>query len=289
MPTPLQQAITAIKAGDKQAGKRLLAETLQANPCEESAWIWMSAVVDSDVQRRDCLERVLAINPNNEIARQGLARLGRFASPARAAQDVAAPLVQAAAAPAPEPPARMSPAAYVDTSREDQIAGWLAGYDRAKPAVTDEAEAGRGQPIAKEEATGPAVRGEAQVAAVDFVVSALGKHHLRNDIIMALCRDHGFDWKEAETFIRKVESEKGRSIAARQSPLVLIIGVGTVLAGVALGGYGLLELLNGVVAVRFGYIFGGVWVPTPVMIITGLGMIAGGAYGTFRTLGKLRR
>ncbi len=60
MPTALQQAIAAIKSGDKPAGKRLLAAALQENPHEEAAWIWMSAVVDSDAQRRDCLTRALA-------------------------------------------------------------------------------------------------------------------------------------------------------------------------------------------------------------------------------------
>jgi hypothetical protein len=81
MTTELQQAIAAIRAGDKESGRQLLAGVLQADPCNETAWLWMSAVVDSDEQRRTCLERVLAINPNNEPARRGLERLDVSQSP----------------------------------------------------------------------------------------------------------------------------------------------------------------------------------------------------------------
>lgn len=76
----LQQAIEAIQAGDMLSGKRLLVSVLQAEPYNETAWLWMSSVYDSDEQRRGCLQRVLAINPNNEVAQLGLARLGMLAS-----------------------------------------------------------------------------------------------------------------------------------------------------------------------------------------------------------------
>jgi len=51
----LQQAIAAIKAGDKVKGQQLIAQVLKADPRSESAWIWMSGIVDTDKQRRDCL------------------------------------------------------------------------------------------------------------------------------------------------------------------------------------------------------------------------------------------
>jgi TM2 domain-containing membrane protein YozV len=71
----LQRAIAAIRSGDKETGKRLLAEIIHNNPRNETAWLWMSSVVDSDEHRRTCLERVLAINPHNETARRGLETL----------------------------------------------------------------------------------------------------------------------------------------------------------------------------------------------------------------------
>ena len=80
MANALEQAIVAIKAGDKDTGKRLLAETLRVDPRNETAWLWMTAVVDSDDQRRKFLEQVIAINPNNDVAQRALAKLGPQAS-----------------------------------------------------------------------------------------------------------------------------------------------------------------------------------------------------------------
>ncbi len=68
----LQQAIGAIRRGDKAAGQRLLAQVLRADPRSETAWLWMSQIVDGDAQRLDCLRRILAINPNNATARKGI-------------------------------------------------------------------------------------------------------------------------------------------------------------------------------------------------------------------------
>jgi hypothetical protein len=50
----------------------------------------MSSVIDSDEHRRYCLERVLAISPSNEIARQGLAKLSLSMSRPRGTQSVPA-------------------------------------------------------------------------------------------------------------------------------------------------------------------------------------------------------
>lgn len=74
----LQQAITLIRSGDKQNGKRLLAEILKADPRNETAWLWMSSVLDNADQRRHCLEQVLALNPHNQLAQKGLAKLEQY-------------------------------------------------------------------------------------------------------------------------------------------------------------------------------------------------------------------
>lgn len=71
----LGRTIAAIRAGDKETGQRLLAELILGDPRNETAWLWMSSVVDSDVHRRTCLERVLAINPNHKTARRALEML----------------------------------------------------------------------------------------------------------------------------------------------------------------------------------------------------------------------
>jgi hypothetical protein len=75
MPEGLQQAIAHIKAGDKQQGKRLLAEALIQDPGQEVAWLLMAGIVDYDEHRRYCLEQVLRLNPSNQYALNGLATL----------------------------------------------------------------------------------------------------------------------------------------------------------------------------------------------------------------------
>jgi hypothetical protein len=73
----LGRAIDAIRSGDTETGKRLLSEVIRNDPRNEAAWLWMSSVVDTDEQRRACLERVLVINPQNQTARRGLEALAQ--------------------------------------------------------------------------------------------------------------------------------------------------------------------------------------------------------------------
>ena len=68
----LQEAITAIKKGDKVTGKKLLIEVLRADPQNETAWLWMSTAVEGLDQRKECLEKALAINPDNKNAQRSL-------------------------------------------------------------------------------------------------------------------------------------------------------------------------------------------------------------------------
>jgi len=95
----LQQAIAAIKAGDKETGKRLLTEILKADRHNENAWLWMTQVVSSDSERLKCLQNVLRINPNNESAKRGLAVL----------QQKQAKKPQQVEKPKPEPPKMSEP------------------------------------------------------------------------------------------------------------------------------------------------------------------------------------
>jgi hypothetical protein len=71
----LNRAIAAAKAGRKAEARRLLEMVLDADERNERAWLWLSDVVESDEERIVCLENVLAINPDNEMARKGLAAL----------------------------------------------------------------------------------------------------------------------------------------------------------------------------------------------------------------------
>jgi len=71
----LQQAINAIQGGDISQGRQLLARAVQANPLDEHAWLWLASVHEDPDQRRACLQRVLSLNPDNEIAQRTLAQL----------------------------------------------------------------------------------------------------------------------------------------------------------------------------------------------------------------------
>jgi hypothetical protein len=72
----LERGVTALKEERKAEARGLLEQVLAQDERNETAWLWMSGVVDTDTERRICLENVLAINPNNGIAKRGLERLG---------------------------------------------------------------------------------------------------------------------------------------------------------------------------------------------------------------------
>lgn len=69
----LQEGIAAAKAGDKARARQLLLQALTLDERNEQAWLWLSGVADDTDEARTCLENVLALNPANERARQGLA------------------------------------------------------------------------------------------------------------------------------------------------------------------------------------------------------------------------
>jgi len=71
----LQLTRQAIREGKRSEARQLLTRVLRDNPRSETAWLWLSAIVDDPAKERQCLERVLAIDPDNEIAQRGLAGL----------------------------------------------------------------------------------------------------------------------------------------------------------------------------------------------------------------------
>ena len=70
-----RRAREAIARGDREAARQLLAQALREQPNSEMAWMMMSTVVEQPDRKRDCLERVLRINPSNDAARERLAEL----------------------------------------------------------------------------------------------------------------------------------------------------------------------------------------------------------------------
>lgn len=70
----LRQAAAAVRADRRAEARQILEQILQANPGHEQAWAWMSTAARTDAERVECLQRVLAINPDNANARKMLAQ-----------------------------------------------------------------------------------------------------------------------------------------------------------------------------------------------------------------------
>lgn len=68
----MREAIQAAQSGNKNWARECLGRVLKADPRNEEAWLWLSAVLDTVAEKRYCLERVLAINPANAQAQAGL-------------------------------------------------------------------------------------------------------------------------------------------------------------------------------------------------------------------------
>jgi hypothetical protein len=75
MPTPLEQAVTLIRAGNITEARAILIEVLKQNPGNDFAWLCMTLCVAEVEQKRYCFQKVLKINPQNQHAIAGLARL----------------------------------------------------------------------------------------------------------------------------------------------------------------------------------------------------------------------
>jgi hypothetical protein len=71
----VQRGITALKAGNKTAAREFLEQALMQDIRNETAWLWLSGAVESDQERLECLEQVIAINPANTAAQKGISIL----------------------------------------------------------------------------------------------------------------------------------------------------------------------------------------------------------------------
>lgn len=71
----LERAIQALRAGDRETGRALLHELTQAEPLRPEGWLWLAAAQDDPIQKRVCLQQVLALDPGNQHAAAGLRAL----------------------------------------------------------------------------------------------------------------------------------------------------------------------------------------------------------------------
>lgn len=68
----LKMAIRTAQAGNKAAARVMFRRVLGEDKRNERAMMWMAKLADSRQERDQWLNRVLAVNPNNEAARETL-------------------------------------------------------------------------------------------------------------------------------------------------------------------------------------------------------------------------
>ena len=72
----LQEAVEAIRQGQRGRARDLLTRLLRADASNTQYWLWMSSVVETPKEQIYCLQSILKVDPKNKAARQGLVLLG---------------------------------------------------------------------------------------------------------------------------------------------------------------------------------------------------------------------
>jgi hypothetical protein len=144
----LKRAADSIRAGDYGTARLILIETLRLYPDSEDGWLLLSYALQDTGEKLRCLDRVLHINPDNQLAQQRIAKLGsRRSVPAETSQPVAQeedPLARLARAMGDEPaPPRAMRAMERDMARP----GPASPMEQAAEEIplADEAEEPKGR------------------------------------------------------------------------------------------------------------------------------------------------
>lgn len=77
--TIFQDAVDALRRGDKARAKELLTLLLQTDQNNANYWVWLSAAVDAKKERIYCLQTAYKLDPENNTAKRGLILLGALA------------------------------------------------------------------------------------------------------------------------------------------------------------------------------------------------------------------
>lgn len=71
----LQMAIRAAKAGNKDSARMMFEQILRQDRRNERAMLWMAQLATTQDERRQWLERVIHINPDNAKAKSALKKM----------------------------------------------------------------------------------------------------------------------------------------------------------------------------------------------------------------------
>ncbi len=92
-----QQAITILQQGDRSTARHLLTEAIQAHPDDTLAWQHLADAVDSPIERRVCLERLLMLQGEDAMIRDELERMGPPPKPEPSPNQIISAIKQAGA------------------------------------------------------------------------------------------------------------------------------------------------------------------------------------------------
>jgi hypothetical protein len=68
----LEQGIEAVRAGEMKRARDILIRVIQLDQRNETAWLWLSTVVEIPADKVVCLENILIINSSDQYALEGL-------------------------------------------------------------------------------------------------------------------------------------------------------------------------------------------------------------------------
>jgi tetratricopeptide (TPR) repeat protein len=114
-----QRGITAVKAGKFELTQKILAGVVQSAPDSEEGWLWLGHSMSDPKKRFYCYQKALALNPQNESARQGIEALDASNQPGL--QETGGGEPNPPAAPAPSPSG-----AGIKSKSENSLGTWLS-------------------------------------------------------------------------------------------------------------------------------------------------------------------
>ncbi len=71
----LRTGIALAKAGKSAHARKILGQVVKDDPRSVMGWLWLAGVVKTKEQQRYCLERVLQLNPQNQVVKRILTQL----------------------------------------------------------------------------------------------------------------------------------------------------------------------------------------------------------------------
>lgn len=71
----LWEGIRAAKDGSKNLAWALLTQATKLNPSDATPWLWLTEATDDPLEKAECLEKALALNPRIVAAQRGLEKL----------------------------------------------------------------------------------------------------------------------------------------------------------------------------------------------------------------------